>query len=216
MWSTGEGNGRSLQYPCLKNPMDSMKRFLLVICFIHSSAYMSTTISQFIPPLFFLLGVHTFVFYICVYFCLANRFTFVPFFWIPHIHINTQYHGTRTDTKAQLERMRIETILRSRRKPAIGGSNGRRRSQRILLRLRGSMYAISSAESTSRTIILCGIHLVFYLSRAPPPGGMLTFTREDARSSVNRQQKYRQISIPVCARRSYFPGSSFSRATIFR
>ena len=169
MWSTGEGNARSLQYPCLKNPMDSMKRFLLVICFIHSSAYMSTTISQFIPPLFFLLGVHTFVFYIWVYSCLANRFTFVPFFWIPHIHINTQYHGTRTDTKAQLERMRIETTLRSRRKPAIGGSNGRRRSQRILLRLRGSMYAISSAESTSRTIILCGIHLVFLSLQGSTP-----------------------------------------------
>ena len=26
MWSTGEGNGRSLQYSCLENPMNSMKR----------------------------------------------------------------------------------------------------------------------------------------------------------------------------------------------
>ena len=26
MWSTGEGNGKSLQYSCLKNPMNSMKR----------------------------------------------------------------------------------------------------------------------------------------------------------------------------------------------
>ena len=26
MWSTGEGNGKSLQYSCLENPMDSMKR----------------------------------------------------------------------------------------------------------------------------------------------------------------------------------------------
>ena len=26
MWSTGEGNGRPLQYSCLENPMDSMKR----------------------------------------------------------------------------------------------------------------------------------------------------------------------------------------------
>ena len=25
-WSTGEGNGRTLQYSCLKNPMNSMKR----------------------------------------------------------------------------------------------------------------------------------------------------------------------------------------------
>ena len=26
MWSTREGNGKSLQYSCLKNPMNSMKR----------------------------------------------------------------------------------------------------------------------------------------------------------------------------------------------
>ena len=26
MWSTGEGNGRLLQYSCLENPMTSMKR----------------------------------------------------------------------------------------------------------------------------------------------------------------------------------------------
>ena len=26
MWSTGEGNGKPLQYSCLENPMQSMKR----------------------------------------------------------------------------------------------------------------------------------------------------------------------------------------------
>ena len=26
MWSTGEGNGKSLQYFCLENPMNSMRR----------------------------------------------------------------------------------------------------------------------------------------------------------------------------------------------
>ena len=26
MWSTGEENGKRLQYPCLENPMNSMKR----------------------------------------------------------------------------------------------------------------------------------------------------------------------------------------------
>ena len=26
MWSTGEGNGKPLQYSCLENPMDNMKR----------------------------------------------------------------------------------------------------------------------------------------------------------------------------------------------
>ena len=25
-WFTGEGNGKPLQYPCLENPMNSMKR----------------------------------------------------------------------------------------------------------------------------------------------------------------------------------------------
>ena len=28
MWSTGEGNGKPLQYSCLKNPINSMKRQL--------------------------------------------------------------------------------------------------------------------------------------------------------------------------------------------
>ena len=26
MWSTGEGNGKPIQYSCLENPMNSMKR----------------------------------------------------------------------------------------------------------------------------------------------------------------------------------------------
>ena len=26
MWSTGEGNGKTFQYSCLENPMNSMKR----------------------------------------------------------------------------------------------------------------------------------------------------------------------------------------------
>ena len=26
VWSTGEGNGKPLQYSCLENPMNSMKR----------------------------------------------------------------------------------------------------------------------------------------------------------------------------------------------
>ena len=26
MWSTGEGNGKTLQYSCLENPMNRMKR----------------------------------------------------------------------------------------------------------------------------------------------------------------------------------------------
>ena len=26
MWSTGEGNGKPLQYPCFENPMKTMKR----------------------------------------------------------------------------------------------------------------------------------------------------------------------------------------------
>ena len=29
MWSTGEGNGKPLQYSCLENPMNSMKRKII-------------------------------------------------------------------------------------------------------------------------------------------------------------------------------------------
>ena len=30
MWSTGEGNGKPLQYSCLENPMNSMKRMFIL------------------------------------------------------------------------------------------------------------------------------------------------------------------------------------------
>jgi len=30
MWSTGEGNGKALQYSCLENPMNSMKSLCLL------------------------------------------------------------------------------------------------------------------------------------------------------------------------------------------
>ena len=62
-------------------------RFLLVIYFIRISVYMSIPISQFIPPpppSLSPLGVHTFVLYICVYFCLANWF-------ISTIFLNSKY-----------------------------------------------------------------------------------------------------------------------------
>ena len=50
-------------------------RFSLVIYFIHSSVYMSTTISQFIPPIPFPFGVHTFFsLHLCLCFCFANTF----------------------------------------------------------------------------------------------------------------------------------------------
>ena len=32
MWSTGEGNGKPLQYSCFENPMNSMKRHELPRC----------------------------------------------------------------------------------------------------------------------------------------------------------------------------------------
>ena len=31
MWSTGEGNGKPLQYSCLENPMNSMKRQIRIL-----------------------------------------------------------------------------------------------------------------------------------------------------------------------------------------
>ena len=59
-----------VEYPMLYS------RFSLVIYFIHISVYRSIPISQFFlpDPPFPRLGVHTFVFYICVYF--AVRFLF--------------------------------------------------------------------------------------------------------------------------------------------
>ena len=35
MWFTGEGNGKPLQYSCLENPMDSMKRRYNELLLIH-------------------------------------------------------------------------------------------------------------------------------------------------------------------------------------
>ena len=59
-------------------------RFLLVIHFIHISVYISIPISQFIPPPPHLplppLGVHTFVFYICVSISALQTGSSVPFF----------------------------------------------------------------------------------------------------------------------------------------
>ena len=70
MWSTGEGNGKPLQYSCLENPMNSMKRPNDRTLkeelprsvgtqyatgdqwrnFTYSSVYMLIPVSQFIPP----------------------------------------------------------------------------------------------------------------------------------------------------------------------
>ena len=53
----------------------SPSSFLLLMYFIHISVYMTVPISQFItPPPAFPLGVHMFVLYIRLYFCLANWF----------------------------------------------------------------------------------------------------------------------------------------------
>ena len=40
MWSTGEGNGKPLQYSCLRNPMNNMKRTLawVAISFFRESS----------------------------------------------------------------------------------------------------------------------------------------------------------------------------------
>ena len=40
LWSTGEGNGKPLQYSCLKNPMNNMKRILecVAISFFRESS----------------------------------------------------------------------------------------------------------------------------------------------------------------------------------
>jgi len=69
-------------------------RFSLALYFIHSGyTYIYITsipISQFIPPLFSLLGLHTFVLYLCLYFCFANRFICTIFLDSTH-SVNKQY-----------------------------------------------------------------------------------------------------------------------------
>ena len=37
MWSTAEGNGKPLQYSCLENPMNSMKRLSTKAAMIHTT-----------------------------------------------------------------------------------------------------------------------------------------------------------------------------------
>ena len=47
MWSTGEGNGKPLQYSCLKNPMNSMKS---IICIGTGLTYVSILALNFAGP----------------------------------------------------------------------------------------------------------------------------------------------------------------------
>ena len=51
-------------------------------CFIHSinSSYRSIPDSQFIPPPTSPLNIHTFVLYICLYFCFVNKIIYTDFF----------------------------------------------------------------------------------------------------------------------------------------
>ena len=46
--------------------MDWLDRFSLVIYFIHNTVYVSSPISQFVPPPLSHFGIHTFVLYVCV------------------------------------------------------------------------------------------------------------------------------------------------------
>ena len=67
---------RSLQnfeFPVLYN------RFSLLTYFIHSSVYMSTPISQFIPPLFPPWYSYACTLQLCLYFCFANKLIYTIF-----------------------------------------------------------------------------------------------------------------------------------------
>ena len=69
----------------------AIQRFSLVVCLMHNSVYMSIPISQLIPPLFLLLGVHTFVLCIRVSISALQMGSPVPFFQIPHTCVSIQY-----------------------------------------------------------------------------------------------------------------------------
>ena len=46
--------------------MDWLDRFSLVTYFIHNTVYVSSPISQFVPPPLSHLGIHTLILYVCV------------------------------------------------------------------------------------------------------------------------------------------------------
>ena len=60
------------------------------ICFMHSisGVCMSTPISQFVPPLASLLGVHVCFLYLYAYFCFANKIIYTIFLKSTYIYIN--------------------------------------------------------------------------------------------------------------------------------
>ena len=65
-------------------------RLSLGIYFIHSSVHMSTPVSQFIPPSLSPRGARAFVLYACISTALQIGSS-VPFFWFPHICVDTRY-----------------------------------------------------------------------------------------------------------------------------
>ena len=54
-------------------------RFLLVICFIHSTVYMQIPISQSIPLFFLPWYPYICFLHLCLYFCFANKFIYIVF-----------------------------------------------------------------------------------------------------------------------------------------
>ena len=65
MWSTGEGNGKPLQYSCLENPMNSMKR------------QKDRTLKEELPRSVgaqYANGDHSFIFEIASKYCISDSF----------------------------------------------------------------------------------------------------------------------------------------------
>ena len=62
--------------------------FPLTIYFAHDSVYISTLLSQFVPPS---PRVHKPILYICIFIPSLQMGSSVPFFQIPYIHVNIQY-----------------------------------------------------------------------------------------------------------------------------
>ena len=67
------------------------RRFSFIIYCVHSSVCISIPVSQLIPPHPFPLGIHMFIPYIYVSISASHIRSSIPYFYIPHIHVNIWY-----------------------------------------------------------------------------------------------------------------------------
>ena len=67
------------------------RRFSFIIYCVYSSVCVSIPVSQLIPPCPFPLGIHMLILYIYVSISASHIRSSIPYFYIPHIHVNIRY-----------------------------------------------------------------------------------------------------------------------------